>query len=41
MIRVVLKMGDPRLLEKSHSVEAFGTRELRELIADMRDTWRT
>jgi peptide deformylase len=38
MIRVVLKMGDPRLLEKSHSVEAFGTRELRELIADMRDT---
>jgi peptide deformylase len=38
MIRVVLKMGDPRLLEKSHSVEAFGTRDLRELIADMRDT---
>jgi peptide deformylase len=38
MIRAVLKMGDPRLLEKSHPVEAFGTRELRELIADMRDT---
>ena len=38
MIREVLKMGDPRLLEKSHPVEAFGTRELRELIADMRDT---
>ena len=38
MIREVLKMGDPRLLEKSQPVEAFGTRELRELIADMRDT---
>ena len=38
MIRAVLKMGDPRLLEKSHPVEAFGTRELRELVADMRDT---
>jgi peptide deformylase len=38
MIREVLKMGDPRLLEKSRPVEAFGTRELRELIADMRDT---
>jgi len=38
MIRAVLRMGDPRLLEKSHPVEAFGTRELRELIADMRDT---
>jgi len=38
MIRAVLKMGDPRLLEKSRPVEAFGTRELRELIADMRDT---
>ena len=38
MIRAVLKMGDPRLLEKSQPVEAFGTRELRELIADMRDT---
>jgi peptide deformylase len=38
MIRAVLRMGDPRLLEKSHPVEVFGTRELRELIADMRDT---
>jgi peptide deformylase len=38
MIREVLKMGDPRLLEKSRPVEAFGTRELRELIADMRET---
>ena len=38
MIRDVLKMGDPRLLEKSRAVEAFATTELRELIADMRDT---
>jgi peptide deformylase len=38
MIRPVLKMGDPRLLEKSRPLEAFGTAELRELIADMRET---
>ena len=38
MIREVLKMGDPRLLEKSRPVEAFGTPRLRELVADMRDT---
>jgi len=38
MIRPVLKMGDSRLLEKSRPVEAFGTPELRELIADMRET---
>jgi len=38
MIRAVLKMGDPRLLEKSHPVEAFGTPQLQELIDDMRDT---
>lgn len=38
MIREVLRMGDPRLLEKSRPVEAFGTPELHELIADMRDT---
>ncbi len=38
MIREVLKMGDLRLLEKSQPVEAFGTPQLRELIADMRDT---
>ena len=31
-------MGDPRLLEKSKPVEAFGTPLLRGLIADMRDT---
>jgi len=38
MIREVLKMGDLRLLEKSQPVEAFGTPQLGELIADMRDT---
>jgi peptide deformylase len=38
MIREVLRMGDPRLLEKSRPVEAFGTPQLRELVADMRDT---
>jgi peptide deformylase len=38
VIREVLKMGDPRLLEKSRPVEAFATPELHELIADMRDT---
>ena len=38
MIRPVLRMGDPRLLERSREVEAFGTAELRELIADMRET---
>ena len=38
MIREVLRMGDPRLLEKSQPVEAFGTAQLRELLADMRDT---
>jgi peptide deformylase len=38
MIREVLRMGDPRLLEKSKPVQEFGTRELRALIDDMRDT---
>ena len=38
MIREVLKMGDPRLLEKSRPVEALGTPQLRELVGDMRDT---
>jgi peptide deformylase len=33
-------MGDPRLLERSHEVERFGTRQLQELLADMRDTMR-
>ena len=38
MIREILRMGDPRLLERSREVERFGTRELQELLADMRDT---
>ena len=38
MIRPVLRMGDPRLLEKSRRVEAFDTPELHALIETMRDT---
>jgi peptide deformylase len=38
MIREVLKMGDPRLLQPSSRVEAFDTPELRELLSDMRET---
>ena len=38
MIREILRMGDPRLLDRSREVERFGTRELAELLADMRDT---
>jgi peptide deformylase len=38
MIREVLRMGDPRLLQLSQPVESFGTAELHALIADMRDT---
>ncbi|MBI4294147.1 MAG: peptide deformylase [Betaproteobacteria bacterium] len=38
MIRNVLRMGDPRLLARSQPVEAFGTRELHELLDDMRET---
>jgi peptide deformylase len=38
MIREVLKMGDPRLLQIARPVERFGTAELLSLIADMRDT---
>jgi len=38
MIRDVLKMGDPRLLEVSRRVERFDMPELHALIADMRDT---
>ena len=38
MIREVLRMGDPRLLERSREVEAFGTPQLLSLVADMRDT---
>jgi peptide deformylase len=38
MIRYVLRMGDPRLLEKSRPVGRFGTPELAALLTDMRDT---
>jgi peptide deformylase len=38
MIRDVLKMGDPRLLQKAAAVERFGTPELATLLQDMRDT---
>jgi peptide deformylase len=38
MIRPVLRMGDPRLWQKSLPVEKFNTPELNELLQDMRDT---
>jgi peptide deformylase len=38
MIREVLRMGDPRLLQRSQEVRAFGTPELEALLSDMRDT---
>jgi len=38
MIRDVLRMGDPRLFQKAVEVERFGTPELEELLADLRDT---
>jgi peptide deformylase len=38
MIRDVLRMGDPRLWEKSLAVAQFNTKELNELLVDMRDT---
>jgi len=38
MIREVLRMGDPRLLQRSQEVREFGTPELEQLLADMRDT---
>ena len=37
-IRDVLRMGDPRLLEKARPVVAFDTPELRALLSDMQDT---
>ena len=40
MIRPILRMGDPRLLQRSQEVAAFGTAELRQLIDDMFDTMR-
>jgi peptide deformylase len=38
MIRDVLKMGDPLLLQVARPVEAFGTAQLAALLQDMRDT---
>jgi peptide deformylase len=38
MIRQVLRMGDPRLLERAKPVERFSTAELAALLGDMRDT---
>ena len=38
MIREILRMGDPRLLQPSSPVERFGSRELDALLADLRDT---
>lgn len=40
MIRDVLRMGDPRLLQRSTEVQAFGTPALEALLSDMRDTMR-
>lgn len=37
-VRPVLRMGDPRLLEKSLPIKHFDTAELHGLITDMRDT---
>jgi peptide deformylase len=38
MIREVLKMGEPLLLQQAVPVERFDTPELHSLLADMRDT---
>ena len=38
MIREVLRMGDPRLLERSREVARFDTPAIEALLADMRDT---
>ena len=38
MIRPVLRMGDPRLLEISSPVKDFDSTELNQLLQDMRDT---
>ena len=40
MIRDVLRMGDPRLLERSREVARFGTPALDALLTDMRDTMK-
>jgi len=38
VIREILKMGDPRLLQVAGPVERFGTAELAALLQDMRET---
>jgi peptide deformylase len=38
MIRELLKMGDPRLLQVAAAVKEFGTPELEALLQDMRET---
>ena len=40
MIRDVLRMGDPRLTERSLELERVGTSELAVLLDDLRDTMR-
>jgi peptide deformylase len=40
VIREVLRMGDPRLWQPSAPVAGFGTRELAELLQDLRDTMK-
>lgn len=37
-VREVLRMGDPRLLERARPVERFDTPELHALVRDLRDT---
>jgi peptide deformylase len=37
-VREVLRMGDPRLLQRAEPITNFGSRELQALLADMRDT---
>ena len=39
-VKTVLKMGDPRLLERARPVAKFDTPELHALLADMQDTMR-
>lgn len=36
--RPVLRMGDPRLLQRAEPITNFGSHELQALLADMRDT---
>jgi peptide deformylase len=38
MIHPILRMGDPRLFQRSQPVERLGTPELKTLVADMRET---